>query len=159
MVIETAALFEADPRMHFNAGARYYPGSNYWMITVGCLEYLCRFLRMAPLDCAYIGGGRVWSKTRGGGRVGLVCRAMGDYLPTKDDSWLGHRRFSRDLAQYIEFAELERGDRGEVGYEEATKGVVVRSDTGTIDLHASIQRIRPTSPRPELTMLRLGDGV
>jgi len=52
LLLETAAVLEEGYGMYFNAeGAIYNACSNFWFPSVGCLDYLVRYLRLRPLDC------------------------------------------------------------------------------------------------------------
>lgn len=158
VVVETAAAVEDDALMHFNAAGRYYPGANYWMIALGCLDYVCRLLGMPIVDCAFL------RHTEYDGmkivRVAVVCRATASPAIAGDDAWMAARFHGHVLAHYLDRQALDAGGLPEVAYRplEGTKHVM-REGTGWLDLFRTVQASRPLSFDGSLMRLDLGATV
>jgi hypothetical protein len=53
LVIETLAVASTHMSLEFNAEARLVPGDNYFVPTVGWLDYVLRLSRLQPIDALY----------------------------------------------------------------------------------------------------------
>ena len=156
VIIETAAIHDGEAQMHFNRAGRFYGGSNYWMISLGCLEYLCRLFRLAPIDFAYLKP-RQAETGHALGRVAVACYAVPESLPTEDDTWMGRKMFRADFDDLMRFSDQSESEIPEVGYRAPTDGLVRRPDTNTVDLAATAKSM-PHTPTDERRMcLMLGD--
>ncbi len=142
LILETAAVPGPSSEMFFNAEGRFYFGTNYWQISTGCLDYLLRFLRLSPIDCLYLGPSRESFSENPNRedliRIGVVCRALDRCLPSMHDDWMVQSIFERDFSQFLDWS-LVSNASPEVGYVCQNKSLVLRQDTGSIDIYRTIQ--------------------
>lgn len=134
LLIETSAVINNSMAMYFNAEGRFHKGhTDYWLISIECLDYLLRFFRLSVLDCIYF-------KTKTSlqlCRIGIVCRAIDKALPSKGDNWMdGHPR----LLDYNEFVGYEdlKTDKADVNYSSHNM-LIFRQDSETVDLYKTLQ--------------------
>jgi len=92
-VIETSVIATGDYTAEFNAKGRFYPGSNYFQISLGTLDYFLRMLRLEPIDLLFTKPGK--NKVC---RVTIVARAVNHVVATDDDTWLSNGPwFEKDM--------------------------------------------------------------
>jgi SAM-dependent methyltransferase len=94
MLIATNVTLDREPRASFNAKGRFqHEAVTYWYLSTGLLDYLLRYLRLAPIDCIYQAHdlivGPDWRLREGDPcYVAVLCRAVDEILPTADDTWM-----------------------------------------------------------------------
>jgi 2-polyprenyl-3-methyl-5-hydroxy-6-metoxy-1,4-benzoquinol methylase len=152
LVIETSAIIDNSMVAYFNASGRFGPHTNYWEVSVECLDYLLRFLRLAPLDCVYFNHPRSKTASLPICRIAVTCRAMEDSLPCKDDTWMANPR-SLHYAEFLEWKELEINPTHEVKYTTQNNRLIYREDTRTVDLYETVQA------SPETTVDNIDEQV
>jgi SAM-dependent methyltransferase len=144
LIIETGATVSPENAAFFNAGARFYPGDNFWLPSLANLDYLLRFARLAPLEVFHLKQTARTAKTPPICRVCVACRAVSAPPAAPDDSWI-------NLPQQVDFAELidwrvtaaARGD--EVPYTPVQADLPI-GEAGTVDLFQMVRR-QPEGPR------------
>jgi len=102
VVVETSVMARGDFTAEINAKGRYYPGSNYFQISMGTLDYFMRMLRLRPLDVLY-------TKPSDDGvcRVTIVARAVKSVVPTDDDEWMRKPWVRQDMeSAHLSYDEL-----------------------------------------------------
>jgi 2-polyprenyl-3-methyl-5-hydroxy-6-metoxy-1,4-benzoquinol methylase len=166
LLLETSAVVDTQPLLHFNAAGHIYPGSNYFQPTLGALDYFLRMLRLQVIDCHYEKGGRVtraggwlrWLVRRSAGqlcRVSVVCRAIDRPLPVAGDRWMPRQFIVRDVAaRQLEFSRLNSTDPA-VEYQRGKNRVICHPDFDSVDLYRSVTRGNRFVPDEEWTELRL----
>ena len=147
LLIETSAIFHNIMCMYFNAG-KFYPYTNYWQITVECLDYLLRFIKLEPLDCVYFVQKEIedtslsHSKSLKLCRVCIACRAVDHCIPCEKDEWMKQSTrglFNNDFREFIDWGIVEDGSFSDVDYKIQNKNNIIRQDTGTINIFKTIQ--------------------
>jgi SAM-dependent methyltransferase len=163
LLLETAAVLEQGYGMYFNAeGAIYNACSNFWFPSVGCLDYLVRYLRLRPLDCCYVyegyrNGARPRHRTV---RVAIVLRAETVVLAAADDPWM---RLQGDFDSVRNFFGLvdwsSKSDLPPVSYTLQNGGLAYRRDPRCVDVESSVGSLKSveTPENARLTTLRLSD--
>jgi hypothetical protein len=94
MVVSTNVTLEDRYAMEWNDAGRMQTEVNtFWYLSVPLFDYLLRYLRLAPLDCAFLphtavrsGAGYVFD--RPSGYLSVLCRAVDEPLPARDDEWM-----------------------------------------------------------------------
>jgi SAM-dependent methyltransferase len=167
-LLETSAIVSPQPILHFNSQGRFYPGSNYFQVTLGALDYFLRMLRLQVIDCHYCQGaylswaGRLWSLLgrRSGNqlcRVSVVCRAVGEPLPVASDKWMKKPFIASDFtARQLDFERL-RSASPAVDYRRGENRLTYHRDLDSVDLYRSVVRGIPLIPKKDSTVLRLAD--
>ena len=101
MIVSTNVVFDDTYSMHFNNAGRLQTEPNtFWYISMNLLDYILRYLKLAPIDCLYVhhsemtppkltDGSTVQMITDlPSGYISVVCRGTTDALATPDDSWM-----------------------------------------------------------------------
>jgi len=94
LILSTNVIYENEFRMEFNNCGRLQEEINtFWYISIPLLDYLLRFLKLAPIDCLYLKHENIKSQVRyatnkQSGYLSVICRAVDEPLFTDDDSWM-----------------------------------------------------------------------
>lgn len=94
MIVGTNVILDRAPRAEFNAaGALQEEVNTFWYLSTGLLDYLLRYLRLAPIECLYQPHEAMdtpWKMSTGkaSGYAAVLCRAVDRELPTVDDRWM-----------------------------------------------------------------------
>ena len=143
LIVETMAAFDDSVSMHFNSANRFTPHA-LWLISVPCLDYLLRFVRLEALDVVYQG---TWEKSDcpPHGRIAVACRAVSEVDPEPGDTRITGTSPGDDFnfAECLDWAAVE-SDEPAVGYE-AVRTEQVRRPGGTLDLLSTV-RANPAHP-------------
>jgi 2-polyprenyl-3-methyl-5-hydroxy-6-metoxy-1,4-benzoquinol methylase len=156
LLLETAALIDNAMAMYFNAEGRFYPGTNYFMVSLACLDYILRFLRLKPLDCLYLNHHKDTKTAMQVCRVCIPCLAVENPLADKDDAWI-KKPFIIDFRDYVDWDEL-KNDKPVVSYLTDNKTLIKRSDIGAINIFESVVYSPAVHRDKEKTYLRLNDS-
>lgn len=138
VLIETQSVLAGDMALHFNTRFRF-DRHGLWMISVPCLEYLARFMRLEPLDVVYLESEQQEPKDPNEprvGRVALACRAVSEPLAEPDDSFITSG-FPHDFAEFLDWSNVA-SDAPVVGYADPPHELVRRPD-GLLDAWATVQ--------------------
>jgi 2-polyprenyl-3-methyl-5-hydroxy-6-metoxy-1,4-benzoquinol methylase len=101
MIVSTNVVFDDSYSMYFNNEGRLQTEPNtFWYISVNLLDYILRYLRLAPIDCLYVHHHEMTPPKLGDGSsvkmitdlpsgyISVVCRGTTDALATPDDVWM-----------------------------------------------------------------------
>jgi SAM-dependent methyltransferase len=94
MIVSTNVVVDERPFAEFNAGGALQEEPNtFWYLSTGLLDYLLRYLRLAPLECIYTPHDAMetdWRVSTGlrSGYAAVLCRAHDRELPAADDAWM-----------------------------------------------------------------------
>ncbi|PRY20247.1 uncharacterized protein DUF1698 [Aliiruegeria haliotis] len=135
-VIESSVYVSDEFVMQFNAGGRYYQGSNYFQVSLACYEYFAHMVRLKPIDLLF-----TRPSASGISRVSMVCRAVTDVIADADDTWIRKGFVAQDMAAYgLRYRELA-SDKAPVPYTAINPELVFREGSDCIDVlktfHAS----------------------
>ena len=87
MIVSTNVVIDDAFTMQFNNAGRLQEETNtFWYMSVPTLEYLLRYLKLAPIDCLYISHRDIKSSVSNltdveSGYLSVVCRAKDDLYP------------------------------------------------------------------------------
>ena len=94
MIVSTNVVVDDAFTMQFNNAGRLQEETNtFWYMSVPTLDYLLRYLKLAPIDFLYIPHRDIKSSVRyvtdvESGYLSVVCRAKDDLLPSREDDWM-----------------------------------------------------------------------
>ncbi|MFQ5570301.1 MAG: class I SAM-dependent methyltransferase [Rhodothermales bacterium] len=137
LLLETACVVDDHMGMYFNAEGRFYPGTNFWQVSVPCLDYLLRFLRLQAIDCAYFLTPKAHRTTLPLARACVICYAVDHFLPDPDDTWMTKGR-NPHYAQFLNWNELVSNEPP-VPYQDSQDTLVQRPSGEAIDLYHSMK--------------------
>jgi 2-polyprenyl-3-methyl-5-hydroxy-6-metoxy-1,4-benzoquinol methylase len=103
-LVSTNVTLDPGYTMDFNAAGRMQSeGNTFWYPSARLLDYMLRYMRLAPIDCEFLPGPQT------DGRVGyasVVCRAVDR---AEDDDWM--RESARTSWEYRGLSDWGRADR------------------------------------------------
>ncbi len=157
MIIETAAINEPTYSMRYNfTGKGYlYGWTDTWFMDVPLLDYLCRFLKLEPLDCVYSATPHKLCPNLI--RIGVVCRAVDKILNTTGDNTMVESSFNYDYNTLIRHDLTTEKISVPIPFEVAENGLSKREDIHTCDLYATINKRKPMALNENHAVLKLAD--
>lgn len=143
-IVETTASLDDSTSLHFNDKGRFLKGTNYWQISVKCLDYILRFLRLKPLDCAYYNFGD--DKPLPTCRIAIVCQAMDKVLPENDDEWMPKigKRQNIHFQEFLDWNELNN-NQNSLNYSGNRDNLIFRKNMDAVDLHETVKSAKETT--------------
>lgn len=121
MILETAAVIDDTPAMHWNSNLRFL-GEAYFFPSLACLDYFVRFLRMEIIDCAYLESHCIDGLRTA--RVALSCRAIDHPKGPATDTFLqGTFHTETDLAEHLNWENCN-SVKGDVRYDAPTSRIL-----------------------------------
>ena len=152
MILETSFAIDAGYIALVNHHGRLYPGSNYFQVSLGALDYWARMLRMQIIDAAFT------APANGIARVVMVLRGVEKPLAEPGDTWMQKEFVERDLATYgVNFAEL-RSAAPPVVYRGTPRGVS-HPGLNSLNLYETFRQTEPVTLNPAFCSLRLSDAA
>lgn len=94
MIVSTNVVVDHDAFAEFNTNGRLQEEPNtFWYLSTGLLDYALRYLKLAPIACAYQPHETMrteWRMRTGkpSGYLSVLCRAVDSALPATDDDWM-----------------------------------------------------------------------
>lgn len=145
MIVSTNVVADESFTMQFNNGGRLQEETNtFWYLSVPVLDYMLRYLKLAPIDCLYFphrcarASFRLETELQSG-YLSVVCRARDDVLPTRDDHWMRKSvQWSWEHKDLIDWDFYGRQAVTQVPYSGTIEKNLFRDDTGTVDLLKAI---------------------
>ncbi len=166
MIVSTNVVVDDSFTMQFNNAGRLQEEPNtFWYLSVGALDYLLRYLKLAPIDCLYIPHRDIRSSVRyvtdvESGYLSVVCRAKDDPIPSREDNWmLKSAQHSWEYAGLIDWDFCNRQAVTRVPYSCTIEKNLLRDDIETVDLlrAASRRAIHEADRSSDAHILRLAD--
>ena len=167
MIVSTNVVLADRCLMEFNDGGRLQVEANtFWYLSVKYLDYLLRFLKLQPVDCAYFPHSQIQSNVRytadvPSGYMSVVCRAMDDPQPAAADDWMAQAMGqSWEMAGLCDWNRASAQKRSEIRYRNEAARPADPAAGQRIDLHAAAMDTTShvTAPAPGDTQyLRLSD--
>ncbi|MDX6403377.1 MAG: tRNA (mo5U34)-methyltransferase [Blastocatellia bacterium] len=168
MIVSTNVVVEEGYFMEFNnAGRMQSEAGTFWYISVELLDYLLRYLRLAPMDCLFlphtsVRSDRKYVFNKPSGYLSVLCRAVDEVLPTRDDEWMAwsaqqpweyHWNIDWGLAARQPLSGIE--SRGSFDNQ------FFRRDVNCLDLWKAVQNTQPLTSVEESDshVLRLSDKL
>lgn len=165
MIVSTNVVHSADYLMEFNNEGRWQDETNtFWYISVPLLDYVLRYLRLAPIDCIYLPHANIQSHVRYKADkpsvyMSVACRAVDQPLPAATDNWMN--RSVRESWEYQGLVDWKRAVGNPVSrieYNGNLERKCWRNDSGSMDLGKAINEITPARMgEGDTHVLRLGD--
>lgn len=165
IIVSTNVVHSPDYVMEFNNEGRWQEeGNTFWYMSVPLLDYVLRYLRLAPLDCIYLPHASVQSHVRyisdkPSGYISVVCRAVDQPLPTSADGWMSKSaRGSWEYQGLVDWKRAAGNPVSRIEYNGNPAPKCLRSDTGSVDVWRAINEMTPLGMDDGDThVLRLGD--
>jgi 2-polyprenyl-3-methyl-5-hydroxy-6-metoxy-1,4-benzoquinol methylase len=166
MIVSTNVVVDDSFTMQFNNAGRLQEEVNtFWYLSISTLDYLLRYLRLAPIDCLYIPHRDIKSSVRyvtdvESGYLSVVCRARDEPIPSREDNWmLKSAQHSWEYAGLIDWEFCNRQPVTHVPYSATIEKNLVREDTATVDLVRATSRraIHEAERSSDAHVLRLAD--
>jgi 2-polyprenyl-3-methyl-5-hydroxy-6-metoxy-1,4-benzoquinol methylase len=94
IIVSTNVIVDREAFADFNAKGRLQVEPNtFWYLSTGLLDYALRYLRLAPIVCAYQPHDTMETDWRmrtekRSGYLSVLCRGIDQILPTTDDPWM-----------------------------------------------------------------------
>lgn len=156
LLLETAAVIDKKMAMYFNAGGRFYPRTNYFMISLDALDYMLRLLRLKPLDVIYFKQRKNVETDMQICRICIPSLAINKCLNSNGDQWM-RRDFQVDFNEYINWKLLENG-KPNTKYRTFNKNLYFREDTGSVNVYETVVN-NPEYPINEKDMILKLDDI
>ena len=166
MIVSTNVVVDDSFTMQFNnAGSLQEEVNTFWYLSVRALDYLLRYLKLAPIDCLYISHRDIKSSVRyvtdvESGYLSVVCRAKDDPIASREDTWmLKSAQHSWEYTGLIDWHFCNRQAVTQVPYSATIEKNLLRDDTGTVDLLRALSRrtIHQAERSSDAHVLRLAD--
>ena len=166
MIVSTNVVADSSFTMQFNNAGRLQEETNtFWYMSVPTLDYILRYLKLAPIDCLYISHRDIKSPVRyvtdvESGYLSVVCRAKDDLLPAGEDDWMRKSaQQSWEYAGLINWDFCTRQAVTQAPYSVTIENDLLRDDTGTIDLLKALpmRTIHEAQRSSDTHVLRLAD--
>jgi 2-polyprenyl-3-methyl-5-hydroxy-6-metoxy-1,4-benzoquinol methylase len=144
MVVSTNVTLDPGYAMDFNAAGRLQSeGNTFWYPSARLLDYMLRYMRLVPIDCAFLPHADIdahGSIGKPSGYASVVCRAVDR---ADDDPWM--RESARTSWEYLELGDWNVADNQPVS------SIPYRSprDREPIDLHEALPANSVTVPVAE----------
>jgi len=167
LIVSTNVVFDDSFTMHFNNAGRLQEEVNtFWYLSVRALDYLLRYLKLAPIDCLYISHRDIKSSVRyvtdvDTGYLSVVCRATDNPIPSRKDEWMvKSAQHSWEYTGLIDWDSCNRQVVTHVPYSATIESNVLRDDTGTVDLSRAVtsRAIHQAEKSSDAHVLRLADN-
>jgi 2-polyprenyl-3-methyl-5-hydroxy-6-metoxy-1,4-benzoquinol methylase len=167
IIISTNVVADNSFTMQLNNAGRLQKEANtFWYLSVGALDYLLRYLKLAPIDCLYISHVDITSSSVRyvtdveSGYLAVVCRATDNPLPWRDDNWmLKSTQLSWEYNGLVDWDSCNRQAVTQVPYSVTIEKNLLRDDTETVDLLKALPRkaIHEAARSSDAHVLRLAD--
>ena len=155
LLLETGALINNAMAMYFNAEGRFYPRTNYFMISLDALDYMLRFLRLKPLDVIYFKQGKKTSDGLQKCRVCIPSLAIDKPLKGDGDQWM-NKDFQTDFKEFLCWDALKNTEPI-VKYHTRNTSLKIRKDTGSVDIYETVVNTPEYTIKKEDSILKLND--
>ncbi len=150
LIVSTNVVVTDEYTMHFNDRGRMQVEPNtFWYLSVPLLDYLLRYLRLAPLELRFLAhesvvnvrGQDSYVFDKPSGYLSVACRAVDEPQATADDAWMGRSvTESWEYLDLVDWERVSRQPRSQIRLE-ARAELPRREDTGSVDLLAAIRTL------------------
>jgi 2-polyprenyl-3-methyl-5-hydroxy-6-metoxy-1,4-benzoquinol methylase len=166
LIVSTNVVADQSVAMHFNEGGRLQEETNtFWYLSIRALDYLLRYLKLAPIDCVYLPHREIDSSVRyvnalESGYCSIVCRARDDVLAAAGDEWMGKSaRESWEYTGLIDWGMEARQGTTQMAYAGTVSPSLWRNDVDALDLARAVpERVVRRAEQPsDAHILKLDD--
>jgi SAM-dependent methyltransferase len=138
MVVSSPVTLDPGYVMDFNAGGRFQPeGNTFWYPSARLFDYLLRYMRLEPIDCAFLRHAddpAHGTRDKPSGYACVVCRAVDT---AGHDAWMQESaRTSWEYQGLSDWALAASQPVSTIGYRSP-------NGAGTIDLPTAIEVLQP----------------
>ncbi|HLN44392.1 MAG TPA: DUF1698 domain-containing protein [Candidatus Sulfotelmatobacter sp.] len=158
MIVSTNVIFEDSFSMDFNNAGRMQEEANtFWYVSVQLLDYILRYLKLAPIHCIYLSDSSIenifcgtnesamtrvrYSFDKPSGYISVLCRAVDNVLPTEDDQWMvKSARESWEYSGLSNWKMAERQPISKIKYKNSINKQYFRRDIECVDLWAAVKQ-------------------
>ena len=149
--------------MYFNeSGKLYNEPTTFWFVSISCLEYMLRMLRLKPLECEFLAPNGLHALLVNGfrtTRMAVACRAVDEVVNDPSDQWMPKVYYAKDYLDYTDWSVLSETGGMPVGYALSWKPRKTRPETDACSLWAQFKRSKPLKPSLDQIRLPLGATV
>ena len=152
IVVSTNVVRDDSYTMEFNrAGCLQEEANTFWYLSVPLLDYMLRYLRLAPVHVLHLPHESVRSDInyvahKPSGYLSVVCRAVDDPLPTADDRWMLHSsRTCWESTRLVDWARAASQPVSRIGYRGNPDRQFYRLDQPCLDLWQAVKNMAPTT--------------
>jgi 2-polyprenyl-3-methyl-5-hydroxy-6-metoxy-1,4-benzoquinol methylase len=167
LIVSTNVILDDSYRMTFNNAGRMQPeGNTFWYTSAKLLDYLLRYLKLAPLECLFFPHTEIRSNVKyvfneTSGYLSVLCRAVDHILPTRDDEWMAEsEQRSWEHRELVDWKQAERQPASDIKYRGQIDRRYMREDIDCIDLSRAVEQGAPVlaaEQGSESHILRLAD--
>ena len=165
LIVSTNVVHSADYLMEFNNEGRWQDETNtFWYISVTLLDYVLRYLRLAPIDCIYLPHANIQSYVRykadkPSGYMSVACRAVDQPLLVNTDRWMDKSaRESWEYQGLIDWKRAAGNPVSQIKYNGNMERKCLRNDTRSMDLWRAVNENAPVRMgEGDTHILRLGE--
>jgi SAM-dependent methyltransferase len=167
MIISTNVTLAKGFSMEFNNEGRIQQEENtFWYISIELLDYMMRYLKLAPIDCIYFLHSNIKSNVRlvfdkPSGYVSVLCRATDNVLSTEEDQWMHKSAKSSWEYRFLSNWELAKHQpKSSIQCKNQIDKQYYRKDIECLDLWKAINQTSPATVNKESDShkLRLSDN-
>lgn len=155
LIVATAVIVDRGFSAEFNAAGRFQNEPNtFWYLSTGLLDYMLRYLRLAPIGVIHQPHDemtvpwRLSGEGKPSGHTALLCQAVDREMPAPDDEWMAES--AKSSWEYEWIPDWSRADAQPVSRIKAKPGVTrwrefVRRGPRPIDLTTAIEQGPPVT--------------
>jgi 2-polyprenyl-3-methyl-5-hydroxy-6-metoxy-1,4-benzoquinol methylase len=167
MIISTNVILAKGFSMEFNNEGRMQKDTNtFWYMSVELLDYILRYLKLAPIDCIHLLHSDIKSNVsyvfnKPSGYVSVLCRATNDVLPTKEDQWMSKSaKSSWEHCTLSNWELVKQQPKSSIQCKSQIDKQHYRKDIKCLDLWKAINQNSPvtTNKESDSHTLRLSDN-
>lgn len=167
MIVSTNVVCEDGLSMEFNGAGRMQEEPNtFWYTSVEFLDYMLRYMKLAPLDCVFLPHTAIKSDVRyvfskPSGYISVLCEAVDDVLPTEDDRWMtASTRWSWEYNGLSDWKMTKRQPKSRIKCKNPINRRHFRDDIQCLDLSDAVRQDKPflsAERESDSHILRLSD--
>lgn len=167
MIVSTNVVDVDGYFMEFNDRGRLQEEQDtFWYISIKLLDYMLRYLGLAPMDCMYVPHTIIQSDykyvfDKPSGYLSVACKAVDHALPCDEDTWMPRsEKGSIERSGLCDWSRVGRQEKSKITYTSKTDKLFWRDDADCIDLWKAVKNSKPITEakNPEDThLLRLSD--
>jgi 2-polyprenyl-3-methyl-5-hydroxy-6-metoxy-1,4-benzoquinol methylase len=168
IIISTNVTTDDRYVMEFNnAGRLQVEDNTFWYVSIKLLDYMLRFLKLAPIDAVFLPHSSIPSSTvrlmtdQPTGYLSVACRAVNQPSSEDADKWIMNAtQKSWEYLGLSDWEMVESQARSDILYKHKSNPTYWNEETKSLDLHRFIMEttsIAPTSNKKDTHYLSLSD--
>lgn len=155
VIVSTNVVQTNDYVMDFNQQGCWQDEINtFWYVSIPLLDYTLRYLKLEPIDCAYLPHNRIESHIRyvgirPSGYLSVVCRAVDHPLATTQDGWMtASAARSWEYQGLVDWKGAAGQEVSQIEYKGNKERKCFRNDLASMDLLRAVEEM-PSLTRAE----------